>query len=323
MKESNLSLGNLTAAPGERNAGMVPVRVAGVDIEIPVVLINGAEAGPTLCVTAAIHGAEYPCVEAAKRLAFSLDPGALRGQAIVVPIANPVAFRARSIYVTPLDGKNLNRQFPGKERGTFSEALAYWLFHEVMQRADYYVDLHGGDMIEALMPFGSWASTGDDAVDAAADSIARAFGIPYIVLPAASGSGIGGATHIAVAQAGIPAFLAEAGGQGILDARSVQILHEGLLRVMASLDMVEPSAPAVDAPSRFTGWHWLRADVDGLYYPAVQVGDRVRAGQAVGKITDVFGETLQPVEAPGDGTVLFVVTSLAINTGDPLLAIAY
>ena len=136
---------------------MVSVRLAGVDINVPVVLINGAEPGPTFCVTAAVHGAEYPCVEAAKRLALNLDPASLRGQVIVVPIVNPVAFRARSIYVTPLDGKNLNRQFPGKEQGTFSEALAYWLFNQVIRRGDYYIDLHGGDMIEALIPFGSWA----------------------------------------------------------------------------------------------------------------------------------------------------------------------
>ena len=178
-------------------------------------------------------------------------------------------------------------------------------------------------MIEALVPFGSWASTDNASVNDAADNIARAFGIPYIILPAASGSGIAGATHIAAAQAGIPTLLAEAGGQGILDEDSVCILYDGLLRVMASLDMVEPSAPPVDAPQRFIGWHWLRAEVEGLYYPAVQVGSHVSEGQAIGKITNVFGEVLQSVEAPGDGTALFVVTSLAINPGDPLLAIAY
>ena len=132
MKNSNLTLSNLMAVPGERSAQELPVRLAGVEIKVPVVLINGTEPGPTFCVTAAIHGAEYPCVEAAKRLALTLDPERLRGQVIVVPIVNPVAFRARSIYVTPLDGKNLNRQFPGKEQGTFSEALAYWLFNQVI-----------------------------------------------------------------------------------------------------------------------------------------------------------------------------------------------
>ena len=81
--------------------------------------------------------------------------------------------------------------------------------------------------------------------------------------------------------------------------------------------------PAVAKPRRFDGWHWLRSEVEGLYYPAVQVGDQVSKGDAVGEITDVFGHVLQPVQAPGDGTALFVVTSLAINPGDPLLAIAY
>jgi len=326
VANTTLKLANLSAAPGERTGADISIQVAGVPVTLPVFLLNGAHAGPTLVLTAGIHGAEYPCIETALRLGRTLDLATLRGQLIVVPIANPVAFAARSIYITPPDGKNLNRQFPGNAQGTFSQALAHWLFTNVIGRADYYVDLHGGDMIEALLPFASCAVTGDAQLDATADDLAQAFGLPYVALPIGAGSGIGGATHIAAAAAGIPALLAEAGGQGILDEASVQILDAGVRRVLVHCDMLDAADVGVEAPAqaptKFTEWSWLRADVDGLYYPAVQVGDTVETGRAVGCITDPFNNELQAVHAPQDGVVLFLVTSLAINTGDPLLAIA-
>ena len=103
--------------------------------------------------TAGVHGAEYASIAAALDLGQSLEPNDLRGQVIVVPVMNSPAFRARSIYVSPLDGKNLNRVFPGQALGTASEQIADWVFSNVIRQAEYYVDLHGGDLIEALVPF--------------------------------------------------------------------------------------------------------------------------------------------------------------------------
>lgn len=318
----NLSIQHLSVAPGERVGDTISITAAGVPVTLPAFLINGAHPGPTLGITAGIHGAEYPCVEAALRLGRTLDPAELHGQVIIVPSANPVAFAARSIYISPPDGKNLNRQFPGEHAGTFTQALAHWLFTHIIAPSDFYIDLHGGDMIEALVPFGSTAVTGNDTLDTAAEDMAKAFGIPYIVLPTGTGSGIGGATHIAAAAAGIPALLAEAGGQGILDEESVQVLEGGVRRVMAHLEMSVPVSTPVDPPRKLTAWSWLRSDVTGFYYPTVQVGDEVTEGQVMGKITDAFGMVLQTMEAPQDGVILFLVTSLSITPGDPLLAIA-
>ncbi len=318
MKD-NLEFAGLTVEPGQSLREVLPIRVAGVNISLPVFLINGAGTGPTLCITAGIHGSEYPCVESALRLGQTLDPATLQGQVIIVPIANPVAFAARSIYVTPPDGKNLNRQFPGNSQGTFSQALAYWLFNNVIRRGDYYIDLHGGDMIEALLPFGSYFETGNDKVDRAAEGMAKSFGLPYLVL--SDRKAIAGATHMEAAEAGVPAILEEAGGQGVWDDDTVQILTDGLHRVLAHLEMTAP-APAVSEPKRLEAWSWLRSEHNGVYYPAVKVGEHVTVGQDLGRVADVFGNTLQALQAPRNGVVLFLVTSLAMNSGDPLLAIA-
>lgn len=312
-----LELAGLTAAPGQRTFGTLTTRLAEVDVQHPVFLINGAEPGPTLVVTAGVHGAEYASVEAALRLGQTLDPSTLHGQVIVVPIVSPTAFRARSIYVTPEDGKNPNRQFPGETKGTFSQALAYWLFNEVIRRADYFIDLHGGDLVEALVPFVIHFQSENPEVNQASVDMARSFGIYYVLQGSTPGS-----TYAAASQFGIPSILAEAGGQGIWTEETTELLHQGIRRVMTHLGMTQ-SGPLSEIPVvLYDRWAWLRSEHDGVFYPKVAAGDQVTAGQDLGRVADVFGNTLQPLTAPMSGVVLFLVTSLAMNSGDPLLAIA-
>jgi predicted deacylase len=100
------------------------------------VLVNGAEPGPRVAVTSGIHGAEYTSIAALRRVANGLDPAAVRGCLVAVLVANPAAFAARSIYVDPLDGRNLNRVFPGDPAGTASERLAAWILETVMVGSD-------------------------------------------------------------------------------------------------------------------------------------------------------------------------------------------
>lgn len=317
-----LSLAHISAEPGNSTHGFVDVEVKGQTVRVPVFLINGAHPGPRLVVTAGIHGGEYPCVEAAIRLGRSIDASALKGQMIVVPSANPVAFKARSIYITPPDGLNLNRQFPGDPDGSFTRVWADWLFRNVITAGDMYIDMHGGDMIEALVPFVAITLTGDEAVDSTAERMARAYGIRAFLAKEGVGP-IGGTTTGSAAVAGVPALLTEAGGQGVWHESEVDILQDGVRRVMAEFDMY----PAIDAPGekaeRLGGWDWLRADVDGLFYPSVEIGEQVEKGQRVGEIKDVFGESLRTYGAPVGGEVLFLVTSLAMNEGDPLMSIAW
>lgn len=320
--QSLLAVADLQAAPGERMAAYTTVAIQGIDVQLPVFLLNGLHPGPTFVVTAGIHGGEYPCVEAATRLGQTMDPASLHGQLIIVPSANPIAFAARSIYITPIDGKNLNRVFPGDPNGSFTEAWAAWLFAHIIRQADYYIDMHGGDMIEALVPFVSYNITGNADVDAKAQQMAHAYGIRAILVRDQPG-GLGGTTYAAAARAGIPALLSEAGGQGILDEPSVVQLQCGVRRVLAAFHAYPPITDPGEAPEVFTGWSWLTAETDGLFYPSVHVGDHVQKGQALGHIADIFGTTVQAIAAPVSGEVLFLVTSLAMNTGDPLMAIAY
>jgi uncharacterized protein len=313
---TNLHIGSLTAAPGEKTYGENVFDVAGQPYRLPMWLINGVDDGPTLVVTAGVHAAEYASIAAALELGRALDPPHLRGRVVVVPIMNLPSFTARSIYVCPLDGKNLNRVFPGDPDGTASQQLAHWVFQHVIAHADYYVDLHGGDLIEALVPFSIFFRTGNAQVDDVSLDMARSFGIPLIV-----SSETAGATFSAASKAGIPSILAEAGGQGIWTREHVGQLASGVHRVLRHLRMIE-GAPLVSLPATvLEQFAWLRSEHDGCWYPAVGVGATVAKGDDLGQVTDFEGRVLQRAISPVDGRVLFIVTSLAINNADPLLAV--
>src|SRR5690348_14136462 len=143
----------LTVPPGERHMCVAEVPLGARSVEVPVIVVRGATDGPRVAVTAGIHGAEYVGIEAARRLGMSIDPQELSGTLVVVPISNTTAFFTRSIYVSGLSDENLNRLFPGATDGSPSQMLADWLFTTVIQPSQFYIDMHGGDMIEALVPF--------------------------------------------------------------------------------------------------------------------------------------------------------------------------
>jgi predicted deacylase len=316
MGTSQMHVGTLSAAPGEKRYGINEFSVDGKPYRLPMWLVNGAHDGPTLSVTAGVHPAEYASIAAALHFGQTIDPVNVRGRVIVVPVVNLPSFTARSIYVCPLDGKNLNRVFPGDANGTASEQIAAWIFANVIKAADYFVDMHGGDLIEALVPFTIFYKAGDPRVCDVSREMAKAFGIPILV-----GSETPGGTYSSAARAGIPAILTEAGGQGIWTKDDVRAHTDGLDRLMRHLKLTDGQPPAPVACTVLSRFLWRRSDHDGFWYPAVSVNDAVKEGQELGVVKDWEGRVLQRATAEADGRVLFIVSSLAINKTDPLLAV--
>ncbi len=315
MAGDTLVVGSAAARPGGKATGYLDV--PGTPIRMPVTVVNGAAPGPRLSITAGVHGGEYPGIEAAIRTAAQLDSRELRGQVVVIHIVDVPAFQGRNIYICPLDGKNPNRVFPGNPAGTASERLAHTLFSEVIARGDYFVDLHGGDINEALLPFTIIVQSGAPDVDAAALELARVYGIEYVVQ-----GRVGGGTYAAAAQHKIPAILTEAGGQGLLEPEALEIHMRGLRNVLRHLGMT-PGTPERVAPiTVLTELHWVSSSHTGLLYPSIRPGDRVTAGQRVGETRDYFGTRLAEITAPAAGLVLFTVTVPATNPGDPMFAVA-
>src|SRR5215831_17501132 len=292
MPNAPLQVGSLTAAPGEKRFGINEFPVDAEPYRLPMWLVNGAHDGPTLSVTAGVHPAEYASIAAALQFGQTIDPANVRGRVIVVPVMNLPSFTARSIYICPLDGKNLNRVFPGDANGTASEQIAAWIFANVIRAADYFVDMHGGDLIEALVPFTIVYKSGDPKVHDASLAMAKAFGIPILV-----GSETPGGTYSSAARAGIPAILTEAGGQGIWTNEDVRAHTDGLDRLMRHLKMTDGSPLAPVACTVLSRFLWRRSDHDGFWYPAVSVNDEVKADQELGVVTDWEGRILQRATA--------------------------
>lgn len=309
---------NLVAQPGERATGLVPVDLGPRTVEVPVVIVNGSQPGPRVGVTAGIHGSEYVSIAALRRVALALDPVEVTGSLVAALVSNPPAFAARSIYVNPLDGKNLNRAFPGDAQGTPTERLAAWLHSRIIEGSDRFVDMHCGDMNEALISFAGYEETGNPEVDDVARRMAEAYGLDFMVVGPLVGS-----TTTAAASLGIPAVLGEVGGQGLWPESDVELHAAGFRRALHVAGLIaEPEAGPRRESRLLTKEAWLRSDVDGMFVPTVNVGAEVTAGEPLGEVQDAFGRTLKVVEAPIDGFVIFLVSSLAMNTGDPLLAVA-
>jgi predicted deacylase len=313
---SDLPVTGGTVQPGERRTVVAEVQLGDRTVDVPVIVVQGANDGPRVAVTAGIHGAEYVGIEAARRVGMSVDPNELSGTLVVVPISNTRAFFTRSIYVSGLTDENLNRLFPGDSRGSPSQMLADWLFTAIIRPSQFYIDMHGGDMIEALVPFVLAPEGADPAVNAASHAMAAATGIQRIIAGDVAGSTVGAAVA-----AGIPSILAEIGGQGVWDEEHVTAHMESTLRVLRHLGVLTGEVRPVAGQRTYHTFAWMRSEERGLFHPTVRVGARVQRGEHLGTVADYFGTRLQQIEAVTAGEIVFLVTSLAINANDPLLAI--
>jgi hypothetical protein len=313
MIERTLTVGELSANPGERAAGEVSVKIGGgVAIQLPIFLINGTQDGPRLGITAGVHGDEFAAVSAALWVAQALDPSDLKGSVVVAPVSNPPGFWQRR-RLCPLDQKNLSNEFPGREDGSATQILAHWLLEQVISKSDYYLDLHGGDLYEALIPFVICYRSGNKQVDRASFALAKSYGIDYVVEAQATGSG-----YTTAANMGIPAILAEAGGQGFRDSEMVEVHTQGVQRVLRHLRMLEEPPEEGQEVELFRTFAGLNSEHNGYFYPQTAVGQRVSKGDQLGVVRDYLGNELQVAEAPASGMILVVTASLPINAGEPL-----
>ena len=280
-------------------------------LEIPFGVIEGPEPGPVLLVTAGVHGSEFCSIEAALRL-LRQPPATLRGTLVILPILNIEGFRARSIFVMPEDGRNLNHVFPGSAAGSASERLAHWLVTHVYPNVDAYLDLHNGDLVESLVPFTLFPSA-----SAASRDLAVVFGLGIAVATPGKGFAVDAASRL-----GVPSLIAEVSGNGLWSEAMVGQLHRGIERVLHHLGMTRVAPQPTLASERLvTKWD-PRAACDGLWYPAKNLSDEVQVGEVLGEITDLFGNTLQNVRSEVGGFVLYQLTSLSVRTGEALLGVA-
>jgi predicted deacylase len=320
--QSPLTVGGVTAKPGSISSGELQIapRAGDQGTTVPFTIVNGAAAGPVLALISGTHGMEYVPIIASQRLRTEIDPAALRGAVILVHVANMPSFLGRTIYYSPIDGKNLNRVFPGKPDGTISERIAEAITREVIARATHVVDLHCGDGNESLRPYSYWITTGDPKVAEAGRAMALAFGLDHIVVdrerpadPAASLY----VSNTAITR-GKPALTTETGGMARVDEESIALVVRGVEGLMRHLGMRSEGPAPVTAPVFIERNVVLRAGATGIYYAEVERGFTVAKGTRIGRITDFHGRTLEEVVAPFDGEILYVVGTPPVSKGEPV-----
>jgi len=320
-----LTIGSVTAAPGTMASGYLAVP-EGPDgaTRIPITIVRGARPGPVLALVAGTHGSEVASILGLVAVRGAIDPAAVSGTILMVHVANMPSFLGRTIYYSPADGKNLNRVYPGRPDGTLSERIAHVITTEIIARADYLVDMHGGDGNESLRPYTYWNRLG---LDARADSIGRemalAWGNPYIVVdttrprdPAASVY-----TQNTAHVRGKPAITTESGFLGVPDPAMIARNSDGVWRLLRYLRMVPGPIALVEHPVWFHRTEVLRSPATGLFEPLVERGHTVAAGAVVGVVRDFFGTTVAEIRAPFTGVVLYVVGTPAMSADEPVAMI--
>ena len=171
-------VGTATAVPGQKATGYLEVP-AGVDAatNIPVVVVNGAKPGKILALVSGAHGTEYTSIIAIEKLINALDPAQVTGIVILVPLVNIASFEQKVPHLNPTDNKSMNRFYPGKADGTQTERASFLITKQIIDRCDYLIDYHGGDLDESLRPYAYWGPTGREEQDRISKEMVLAFGL--------------------------------------------------------------------------------------------------------------------------------------------------
>ncbi len=322
VQQPSLTIGSASARAGQSASGFIDVP-AGVDAatRIPITIVRGAQPGPTLALIAGTHGSEVAPIVALERVRPMIDPATLRGTVLIVHVANMPSFLGRTIYYSPIDGKNLNRVYPGKPDGTVSERIAYAITNQIIERADFLVDIHSGDGNESLRPYTYWSPLG---LNARADSIARdmalAWGSDHIVIDTMRPRDVRASvyTQNTAQLRGKPALTTETGYLGIAAEDMVQRNVDGVFRLLRYFHMMPGEVELVRQPLFFERAEVLRSPATGVWHARVERGQSVQKGAIIGVLTDFFGNPQAEIRAPFGGIVLYVVATPAMSQGEPM-----
>lgn len=284
-----------------------------LDPGIPVILLRGAREGKTLVATAGVHGDEYEGVRAIFDLTQSLNPAAMSGDLLCVPVANPEAFWAVS-RTNPIDGANLARVFPGRADGTLTEVIAHTIGTAILPHADLYIDLHSAGVRYEMPPLIGYYS----AMPAAAEA-ARIFGADVIWSHpvVAEGRTVSRATEL-----GIPWLYTEMRGAGRIHPDDLAMLRRGLNNLLCHLGII-PGTPQAPAPRlRLHGDgnidKGILSDKRGFLIPAVTLLESVAAGQLLGSLHAIDGTKIEDYFAPCSGIVVLTHACPLVQPGEPL-----
>ena len=283
----------------------------GDELRLPVRVLRAKESGPTLFVTAAVHGDEINGTGIIHELMFAQHPELLRGTLILVPVVDLFGFETQSRYMP--DRRDLNRCFPGGANGSLSRRAAHVLFSEIVSKCDYGLDLHSAATGRTNFP-----NVRADLGNVGCRRLAEAFGCELIV----NGTGPEGSLRRAAVKAGVPTVILEAGEPSKIEPTVLEIGVRGVHNVLATLGMTANKPRKPPYQTRVSKTIWLRAQHGGLLRFHVAPGDLVDKGQPVSTNVGVFGDSQNVLVAPASGIVLGMTTLPIVKPGEPICHLA-
>lgn len=319
--QQSFTIGTASAAPSQKATGYLEVP-AGVDsgTNIPVVIVNGAKPGKVLALVSGAHGTEYVSIIAIEKLIAQLDPAQLTGTVILVPLINIASFEQKVPHVNTVDNKSMNRFYPGKPDGTQTERASYLITKQIVDRCDYLIDYHGGDLDESLRPYAYWGPTGHEAQDRTSKEMVLAFGLDHIIIWTERPTDPNATRYLdnTACVRGKPSIVVEAGYSGTVESDDVNLLVNGTLSTMRALKMLPGEPHPIENPVWIEKLSDVLADGPGIWYPLVKRGTYVSAGMKLGTITDYFGKVIAEPRAPVSGVVLHVNAVPSLKKGDTI-----
>jgi predicted deacylase len=309
---------NLSRATKASGWLTVAPRADGGDWRLPLLFVCGAQPGPTLVVTAGVHGDEYEGVEAIAQLFAAIQPAGVAGTLVMVPVCNLPAYEVAQ-RSSPIDGLNLARVFPGDANGTITQRIAYWVREKLLKAADFYIDLHSGGVAYNIPTLIGYIRDAGPLGQASLAG-ARAFGAPVLwghPLPLAPGRTVSAATDL-----GVPSLYSEAPAGGYVRPEDVACFRQGVINVMRYLGML-----AGDPQPQPTTHHLfgdgdldsvITASAAGYFRAEVDLLTPVQPGQRLGVVQDFAGEILQEVVADQAGIVIMLRRLHRVHVGDGL-----
>ena len=302
-------------APGKAGRIRIPVshQVTGLDASLALQILHGRRAGPTVFVSAAIHGDEIVGTAITQRLIKTLSAERLAGTLILAPAVNIYGFMQHSRYLP--DRRDLNRNFPGNSSGSLASQLARCFLENVIERCALGIDLHSAAINRYNLPQIRIAAGDERLVE-----LAMAFGAPIIIESPLRGGSMRAHAH----ERGTPMLLLESGEALRFDRLSIDIGTGGILRVLAHLGMVDAhdgmDEPRI--PMRSNNSRWVRAPRGGVTHRLRKSGDRVTTGERLATVSGLFGEDPEELVSPFDGIVIGHATLPVVYQGDALFHIA-
>ncbi|MEE4144730.1 MAG: succinylglutamate desuccinylase/aspartoacylase family protein [Halieaceae bacterium] len=275
-------------------------------------VVRGASPGNALCLTAGIHGDEINGVEIARRVYSSLDPAEVSGTVVILPMINLAGIRSGERYMA--DRRDLNRLFPGRRDGSLSSIVAASVFKVVTKHCKALIDLHTGSFSRLNTPQIRVSLDRPGALD-----MARHFGSGVVVL----GNGPRGSLRREASDAGVDAIIYEAAGPHRFDAEAAQVGADGVRSVMAWMGMLNKPVKTIPFNSIFRRTYWERVPLrgGGFFFPAVEIGTRVEAGDHLGTIHAPGTENETPIVARRAGTVIGMAVPQIVLSGYALFNI--